>query len=204
METIKSIKDFNTFDTAVVSTSNRILPEIIQSCQRIESPSAGMFNHAFKLYVDENVNVIEAEEQGIVKNLFSEYLSDSNYTMILVLRPKFAFFQSDIDYMLSFVNRAKYDFFGLLGEALRFVTTPIAKLFGKKNGLWLGSNMTSNKRFMCGMFAGYIDAHANKLTNKMFNIPIPEIAPVDLVLNDYYDHIWVDMDLLRKEAGVKF
>ena len=198
MEIITSRKQLKTFDTAVVSNGQELLSEIIQSCERIDNQAAGMFNHGFKIYIDSDVNVIEAEAPGIKKDPFNEYLTDGKTTMLLVLRPNFAFKQSDIDYMLSFVDKAKYDFAGLLGEAVRFLTTPIARLFGKKNGLWLGSNMTSNKRFMCGMYCAAVDNNSNP---GMFNIPIPEIAPSDLVQNLNYTHYWVNLDALRKEIG---
>ena len=123
---INSIKDFKTFDTFVVSTTDRPLPEIIQFCQEKENRASGVWNHGFKLkWVNDILKTREAEEPGIVENSFTEYLEDSCYSELLVLRPKFAFNQSDIDFMDSFINKAKYDKLGLLYELIRF-TSPLS------------------------------------------------------------------------------
>jgi len=203
MKVIRSISEFKTFDTVVVSTSGRLLPEIIQGCQRIDNAAAGIWNHAFKTYRENGIlKVIEAEKKGIEKNNFDNYLKDNCFSAMLVLRPKFAFSQSDIDYMLSFINNAKYDKLGLLAEAIRYLTIPIAKLFGSKKGLWIGGKKENGKNFMCGNFCGTTDEHANK---GMFDdLPLPEITPSDLVMNKYYEHIFVSLNELRKEFLHKY
>ena len=217
MNEIKSIKDFNTFDTVVVSTSDRPLPEIIQFSQSIENKAAGIDNHAFKLYWEiGRLKVIEADKPGIVKNPFEEYLKENCYTQLLVLRPVFNYTQKDIKYMLSFVGKMGYDFLGLLCEAIRFGTEWFSKkILGNKDshGLWVGKGKNP-KTAMCGEFCGIVDNHAFQnsdipegtvegMTNELIPyLKLDEITPVDLVLCKFYEHIKVNLDELRKEYNL--
>ncbi len=203
--------------------SDTDLSKIIQTGEDIEDPVAGQYSHEFKiLNINGVLTNIEADEPGIVKNPFDEYLTSKTVTAMLILRPNFTHTDADKDYCLSFVGKMKYDFLGLPAEGLRFLMMYIEKEYdkvmkggitGKEHGFWAGKN-TYPLTTMCGEFTGICDNHAyqksnvpNGTTLGLENTLIPgivlnEIAPSDSILCDKYNVWIVDLPALRKEAGI--